>query len=297
MTLSIDDRRALADIAAAAAAAAGRLIAGSAPPPVERKAGGDSLASQVVTEIDRRSQALILDALESTRQRFGLGVLTEEAPDSGERHRTDYFWCIDPLDGTLPFVESCPGYAVSIALVAADGTPQLGVIYDPVTDTLVQAVRGAGIAKGGRPWAAPTAPSTRLAMFTDRSITEWPDYNEVLAALHDIADDRGLSGVDIDTTAAAVINACRVLECPPACYFKFPKPRDGGGSVWDYAATACLFTEAGAVVSDIHGAPLDLNRADSTFMSHRGVVFATDQALARSIRALWVDGAFSRRRR
>ena len=28
------------------------------------------------------------------------------------------------------------------------------------------------------------------------------------------------------------------------------------GSLWDYAATACLFEEAGAAVSDAHGQPL-----------------------------------------
>ena len=60
----------------------------------------------------------------------------------------------------------------------------------------------------------------------------------------------------------------------------------GGGSLWDYAATACLFGEAGAVVSDVHGDPLDLNRSDSTFMNHRGAVYATDLDLAERIREI-----------
>ena len=81
------------------------------------------------------------------------------------------------------------------------------------------------------------------------------------------------------------MNACRVLAHPSACYFKFPGPT-GGGSLWDFAATACLFAEIGAVATDIHGGLLDLNRADSTLMNHRGVLFATDEALARRIRAL-----------
>jgi hypothetical protein len=41
------------------------------------------------------------------------------------------------------------------------------------------------------------------------------------------------------------------------------------------------------VVTDIHGDPLELNRAGSTFMSHRGVLFSTDPALAGRIRALY----------
>ena len=51
------------------------------------------------------------------------------------------------------------------------------------------------------------------------------------------------------------------------------------------ATTACLFDEAGAVATDIHGARLDLNRADSTFMHHRGALYATDESIARQIRA------------
>ncbi|MDX2505537.1 MAG: hypothetical protein QNL62_13820 [Gammaproteobacteria bacterium] len=36
----------------------------------------------------------------------------------------------------------------------------------------------------------------------------------------------------------------------------------------------------GAIVCDIHGAPLDLNRHDSTFMNHRGIIYSSDQTIA-----------------
>ena len=76
------------------------------------------------------------------------------------------------------------------------------------------------------------------------------------------------------------MNACWVLEHAPACYFKFPKQAEGGGSLWDYAATACILTEAGLHVSDIHGQKLDLNRGESTFMNHRGILYASDEKIA-----------------
>ncbi len=86
----------------------------------------------------------------------------------------------------------------------------------------------------------------------------------------------------------AAMNAMQVLENPPGCYFKFPKPQQGGGSLWDFAATAAIFNECAAVASDFYGAPLELNRADSTFMNHRGVLYAPDAVLAGEIRALLV---------
>ena len=53
-----------------------------------------------------------------------------------KRLELNYFWCIDPLDGTLPFIEGKVGYAVSIGLVSRDGTPLIGVVCDPYHQTL-----------------------------------------------------------------------------------------------------------------------------------------------------------------
>ncbi len=286
MKLTDTDLSELTDVAIGAAAAAAEMIAQSRPSEVQHKAGGASPASQVVTDIDRRSEALIVERLTPTLQRFELALLTEEREDDGGRLTADHFWCIDPLDGTLPFVEGAPGYSVSIALVARDGTPLIGVISDPVETTLFHAIAGGAAFRDGRPLPTDlSSDASVLSVFADRSFWSNEDHDAVVTGLEDIARDMGLDGVQIATTGGAVMNACRVLANAPACYFKFPKPA-GGGSVWDFAATACLFGAVDAVATDIDGDPLDLNRPDSTFMHHRGVLFATDESLAQRIRDL-----------
>lgn len=286
MKLSSADLHELAERAILAATEAGQMIADSRPQEVQHKAGGASLASQVVTEIDRRSEDMILDTLRPTIERFELGLLTEEQDDDSSRLVADYFWCIDPLDGTLPFIEGTPGFSVSIALVGRDGAPHIGVVYDPVEGRLFHATSGAGAFRDRRPWSAEPQTNRELSLFADRSFLVRDDHDALVDRLGQIAEELGLAGVRVDATGGAVMNALRALANPPACYFKFPKPT-GGGSLWDFAATACLFQERGAVASDIHGDPLDLNRADSTFMNHRGALFATDEALAAGIRALY----------
>lgn len=284
--MSDTDLRQLADVAVIAATEAGQMIARSRPLEVEHKAGGATLASQVVTEIDRRSEDIILHLLMPTLERFELGLLTEERIDDGGRLTADYFWCIDPLDGTLPFVEGVPGYAVSIALVDRSGVPWIGVVYDPIEATLLHAIRGRGVFRDGHTWPAEPQPRGEvLSVFADRSFVTRDDHEEVVGALEQVARDADLTGVELRSTSGAVMNAWGVLTHAPACYFKEPRPT-GGGSVWDFAATACLFHEFGAVATDMHGDALDLNRASSTFMNHRGVLFATDEALARRIRTL-----------
>ncbi|MBT5915916.1 MAG: inositol monophosphatase, partial [Opitutae bacterium] len=89
---------------------------------VLHKDGGDTYASQVVTEVDQKAQDAILRILEPTCCEFDLALLTEESEDDRSRFEKNYFWCIDPLDGTLPFTRKEPGYSVSIALVARDGS-------------------------------------------------------------------------------------------------------------------------------------------------------------------------------
>jgi len=286
MTLCSEDLMRLADHAIDAATLAGRYIAGARPAEIQYKSGGRSLASRVLTEVDRRSQEIILEALSPTLERFELGLLAEERDDDQTRLDKPWSWFVDPLDGTLCFVESVPGYSVSIALVARDGTPLLGVVHDPVQDTLFHAIRGRGIFRDRQPWTPAPPRHGALSLFMDRSFGERADSDALMERLSHVAQSLGYDAPQVHQPGGAVMNACRVLMHAPACYFKFPKPHDGGGSLWDFAATACLFHEAGAVATDIHGGPLDLNRVDSTFMNHRGVLFATDEDLAREIRAL-----------
>ena len=282
----------LADAAAGAAHAAGALIASYAERDVSvrYKAGADSLAAQVVTEVDELSQSVILQHLQPTVDRYDLALLTEELPDDGSRHAKDAFWCIDPMDGTLPFTQGIPGYSVSIALVARDGRPLIGVVYDPVQSKLYRAVHGQGMTINGAPWTSPPpqSPLARpLHLYCDCTFEQHPDRQAIVAQMQRVAGELGDVGLSLESGGGGVLNACWVLEHAPACYLKQPKIQTGGGSLWDFAATACLFHEAGAYARDFAGDALDLNRADSTYMNHRGVLFASDPDLGRQIQQIY----------
>lgn len=289
MILNSDDLSDLCQCAVSAATQAGLMIAEHADKTVEvqRKQGGDGVASQVLTEVDLRSEAIIVDVIKPTCGRYDLALLTEESADDKTRLQKDYFWCIDPMDGTLSFIESTPGYAVSIALVSQSGQPVIGVIYDPVTHTLYSAVSGQGVKRNGKPWLRkPPHVQGSLTLVCDRGFMGKSYFHQLLEALRSMAIKHGYSGLRILERNGAVLNACYVLENPPAIYFKCPKPEQGGGSLWDFAATAALFSELGYVASDFYGQALELNRAESTFMNHRGVMFGLDQALLTQVQDL-----------
>ncbi len=259
---------------------------------VETKARGDSIASQVVTEVDRLAQAAIVETLLPICERYDLALLAEESADSGERLEKSAFWSIDPMDGTLAFIEQKPGFAVSIALVNRAGAPLLGVVLDPLSGDLFHAVRGRGAFKNGDALTMPPLDRQRpLILQTDPSFQRHPHFAATEQGLTEIAKRLHLPGARIRYAAGSVMTACAILQDANICYFKYPRTTESGGSLWDYAATSCLFHEAGGIASDIHGQPMELNRAASTFMNHRGILYAAPDLTGAIQRlAFGVDG-------
>ena len=117
----------LSNIAIKAARSAGKVIQQymNDDVKVEKKEGGVSYASQVVTAVDIECEKVILSHLLPTCDEFDVALLSEETEDDGSQFKEDFFWCIDPMDGTLAFINKQPGFSVSIALIAKDGTPYI----------------------------------------------------------------------------------------------------------------------------------------------------------------------------
>ncbi len=254
---------------------------------IKQKKSGSSPASQVVTEIDLKSEKIILEILEPSLQQYELALLSEETIDDNSRFNRDYFWCIDPLDGTLAFTESRPGFSISIALVSKEGEPLIGVVYDPSTHTLFSSTKGAGVHKNGAAFV-PTKSnqgnshkliSQKLTIFTEPSLIEHPSFTSIRNALSQTDISLLWNEIELKRGGGVVINACKVLENHPAVYFKLPKASEGGGSSWDFAATSAIFNELGLVVTDVFGKPLQLNKRGNTFMNHCGVVYASDKPI------------------
>jgi fructose-1,6-bisphosphatase/inositol monophosphatase family enzyme len=265
----------LAQIAITAAKQAGLIIKEAAEKDVEvnYKEGGANYASQVVTAIDRQCDTLIRRFLKQTCQEHHIGMLTEEYPDDGSRFERDCFWCVDPLDGTLAFINKEPGFAVSIALISKEGLPLIGVVYNPTTQILYHAIKGKGVFRNEKPWQITKQKKDVFTLISDKALEDTPEAETIRLVIN-----KKMAGLKLNSFreihgGGAVWNAIRVLEEAPAVMLKAPKKGKGGGSIWDYAATACIFQELGCQATDFHGKRLDLNKETDAFMNHRGVCF------------------------
>src|SRR3954464_14746440 len=128
----------LAAVAASVATSAGQLLldgrrrAQSGRLDVDTKTS----ATDMVTEIDRAAEALIVEELRRVRPDDGL--LGEEG--SSSTGTSGVRWIIDPLDGTTNYLYGIPAFAVSIG-AEVDGAIVAAAVFDPVHDELFTATR------------------------------------------------------------------------------------------------------------------------------------------------------------
>ncbi len=94
-----------------------------------------------LTQADKASHLAIVAELEKTN----LPILSEEGREIPyeERKNWDFFWMIDPLDGTKEFIKKNGEFTVNIALIHK-GCPVLGVVQVPVQNKLYYASQNNG---------------------------------------------------------------------------------------------------------------------------------------------------------
>lgn len=114
----------LLELAKAVAAGAGKRLTESAGQAYRRHTFSSELPKEIKACADAVLDEEILAALRPT----GLTILSEESGLCIGDRASDYYFIVDPLDGTFNFVRNLGDSAVSIALWKGD-TPVFGVLY------------------------------------------------------------------------------------------------------------------------------------------------------------------------
>jgi len=201
-----------------------------------------SSAIDLVTEVDRECEALIVSGLR--RERPGDAVLAEEG-GGGDCEDARWRWLVDPLDGTTNYAHGYPRFCVSIGVEYA-GERVVGVVYDPLLDELYAARRGGGAELNGAP--------IRVSRETD--------LGNALVATGFAYDVRRSREDNLDHFVAFVKRARAVRRDGSAaldlCYVAAGR-FDGYWELklhpWDVAAGLLIVEEAGGRTSDLAGGP------------------------------------------
>lgn len=96
-------------------------------------------------DVDKKSEVIILDIL---KEKYPMHNFYSE--EIGEvRNQSKFTWFIDPLDGTNNYFAGIPYFAVSIALLF-ENEIIVGVVYNPISNQLFEAVKGEGAFLNGK---------------------------------------------------------------------------------------------------------------------------------------------------
>lgn len=224
-----------------AARAAGQLLAHDRPADLE--VGSKSTATDAVTEMDRASEALLVEMLLAGSP--GDAVLGEEG---GERSgNSGVRWVLDPLDGTVNYLYRIPEWAVSIAAEVA-GEAVVGVVHAPALDLTWWAQSGSGawrqrgaaepeqIAVGTEQRLAHALVATGFGYSPQRRDWQGRVLGQVITQVRDIR-----------RAGAAAIDLCRVADGTLDGMF------ERGLQSWDHAAGGLIVREAGGVTGGLGG--------------------------------------------
>lgn len=225
------------DACLAAAQAGGKVLLGHFrrldPATITEKTKND-----VVSIADREAEAAIRAELDFRFPQYGF--LGEEGGGHGSQ---EIRWIVDPLDGTLNFVQGFPHWCVSVALWDAAG-PVVGCVLDPLREDTFLAVRGLGATWNGRPMRASQQAGLDGAFlatgFAFQLGERWPTFAAALGRVFPRAKGirrAGSAALDLAHVACGIFDG----------YFEL------GLKPWDIAAGALLVQEAGGAITDWAG--------------------------------------------
>ena len=195
-----------------------------------------------LTLADQAAQQVIAPALQANYPTIPL--ISEEGKDIPYATRRDweYFWLVDPLDGTKEFIKRNGQFTVNIALIHHH-RPVLGVIYTPVTEELYFAAQtgyASDLAPGCYKQIAGGAqqslrvrqpPEARVAV---RSSSHAAEEEEQVLRQH---------GVTESIARGSSLKFCMIAEGKADIYY-----RHGPTMEWDTAAGQAIVEAAGGKV-------------------------------------------------
>lgn len=230
-------------VAVAAAQQAGKLIADAYRTDfrVDYKQGA---TTNLVTEVDRRSEAAIIEALSKAFPDHR--ILAEEGGE-GSQKESSYKWIVDPLDGTTNFAHGFPAFCVSIGL-EVEGRVALGVVYDPLRQELFEAEAGKGAFLNGERLRVSRAAALDKALL----VTGFAYDQEGRRSNLDHFSRFAMRAQGIRRTGSAAIDLCYVASGRIDGFWElklFP---------WDVAAGSLIVAEAGGRVTDFAGHPYSI---------------------------------------
>ena len=215
-----------------------------------------------LTEADLKSNEIIVSALEALNSTLkiqhptfkSIPIMSEEGKLIAYDDRKDweYYWCIDPIDGTKEFIKKNGEFTVNIALIHKD-TPVLGVVYAPALGDMYKAKKGANAFKNDQklPLEVNETPEKSLRVVASKSHLS----EETQAFIDDVA--KTTENIE-QVSKGSSLKLVMVAEGSADIY-----PRLAPTMEWDTAAADAVVRESGKMTYQFeNNLPVVYNKQD-----------------------------------
>ena len=212
---------------------------------------------QRVTDADLEIDKFLRNFYKTKTPNFGW--LSEETFDDGSRFNSEYFWCLDPIDGTRSFIYGKPEYTISLALIKKS-IPILGFVINPETKEFFYAEKNKG------------AFCNEKKIFVNKK--KKIDYCKYAISSSEIERLSNLKIVDkknILKMGSIAYKIALVAKGKIDIAISFTKKND-----WDLAAADLILQEAGGKINKINGEDVRYNtenlKIESVIASNRIII-------------------------
>ncbi|WP_225748330.1 inositol monophosphatase family protein [Eikenella sp. Marseille-P7795] len=195
-----------------------------------------------LTEADLHAQALFAERLPQliACPMLGEEMSADEQLAMWRRHAQSGLWVVDPIDGTNNFINGLPHFALSVAYVR-HGRSRLGAIFHPMMREMFAAEHGRGASLNGQSLPLRHAPKRLKEAIAGVEVKYLRSGKLAsrMQTLHPFGSQRSMGASTLDW-----------------CYLaagRYDLYLHGGQKLWDYAAGALIYEEAGGRLATLEG--------------------------------------------
>lgn len=215
--------------------------------------------NDLVTTMDKETEKYFVNKIK-TKYNDHL-LLSEEGFGDDVKSLDGTVWIIDPIDGTMNFVQQKRNFAISIGIYH-DGTGEIGLIYNVMDDVLYCAIKGEGAYKNGV-----KLPSLKKHVDFDKAMI---GLNHFWLCENRLVDEKVMQQLvrtvrGTRTYGAASLEFAFVAEGIMDGYLTMRL------SPWDIAAGIIIVREVGGITTNVFGEEVNMVQTNSILVCHPSI--------------------------
>ena len=199
--------------------------------------------NQPVTQADIKIDDYLKSSFSIKTPNFGW--LSEESCDDGSRLNSEFFWCLDPIDGTRSYINGKPEYTISLALLK-NSNPLMGMILNPETEEFFFAKKKCGAFCNGK----------KISVNQKKNI-DFCSYAISNSETKKLSEFSFINDKNVVKMGSIAYKIALVAKGKIDVALSFTRKND-----WDLAAASLIIEEAGGKIKKICGNDITYNTSD-----------------------------------